>query len=229
MVSQKFIRGHTLSKVEKILLDKSVDEWRSRLMSISWYMRLINESVARKANLEDKCSGRFWEGRFKSQALLDEKALAACLAYVDLNPIRANIAKTPETSNHTSIKTRAKKAKDSSTPNHKNQQPKKLMGFVGDPRKDMPKGLPFRLTDYLELVELTGKIIRNDKRGFIDRKLPPILDRLGIHSDNWLVLTREFEENFNRWVGDTSATIQTAEILEIKQIRNKPDSLQLFA
>jgi hypothetical protein len=68
------------------------------------------------------------------------------MAYVDLNPIRARIAKTPEQSEHTSIKRRIEQAL-------KTQQPKTLLAFAGNPRKDMPKGLPFQLTDYLELVD----------------------------------------------------------------------------
>jgi hypothetical protein len=145
-----------------------------------------------------------WEGRFKSQALLDEKALAACIAYVDLNPVRASMAKTPEESEHTSIKQRAEKAKSAHSSNHPNQQVKTLMPFAGNPRQDMQQGLPFKLTEYLELVELTGRVIREDKRGYIENNLPPILQRLGIETDQWLKMTMTFEESFKSLVGNPS-------------------------
>lgn len=88
------------------VFQETIYEWRSRLQDISGFMKILNEAVARETNTEDVCTGCFWEGRFKSQALPDEAALMVCMAYVDLIPIRARMATTPEQSDHTSIKKR---------------------------------------------------------------------------------------------------------------------------
>ena len=162
-------------------------------------MRIVNEAIARRANREDNCTGRFWEGRFKSQALLDERALLACMAYVDLNPVRAKMAMTPEVSKHTSVKVRIMALQ-------KNKPVQATIAeFVGsDPEM---QGLPFILEDYLELTDWTGRLIREEplpsgyKRGSITDELPAILERLSLNQDAWKILTTRFELEFKQWVG----------------------------
>ena len=201
LLSQRFFQGEALSKAERYALSDQIDEWRDRLMSISWFMRCVNEPIAREANHEDKVTGRFWEGRFKSQALLDEKALAACMVYIDLNPIRARMAETPEQSDYTSIKQRIKQVLKGETVSQSAKQPDTLFPFAGYPKKNMPEGIPFRLSDYLELVDWTGRIMREDKRGHIPSHLPPILQRLDIDARHWLYLSKNFEQPFKNLVG----------------------------
>lgn len=82
-------------------------EIRRRLADISWFMRALAEPIARMANKQDKCTGRFWEGRFKAQRIVDEAGLLACSMYVDLNPVRAAMAESPEEYEHTSAYDRA--------------------------------------------------------------------------------------------------------------------------
>ena len=200
--SQRFVAKQEQDNASLDLLSKQVSEWRSRLLNISWFMRVLNEKVARLANKEDGCSGRFWEGRFKCQALLDEQALMACMAYVDLNPVRAGIAATPEDSAHTSVKSRCEAAKSQGRVEGViAKQPKQLQRFVGNPRQNMPDGLAFRLVDYLELIDWTGRQIREDKRGSIDGDLPCILKRLDIDEEHWLYMTQNFESSFKTLVG----------------------------
>lgn len=183
-----------LREAQLSMVKTTVEVWRKRLCDISWFMRCLNEYIARLANKEDQCTGRFWEGRFKSQALLDEAALMACMAYVDLNPVRARMASKPKNSKHTSIQYRINAAKRKITPKY-------ILPFVGNPRKDMPIGLPFYLVDYIQLVDLTGRQLRDDKRGAIDGNEPAILERLGLEASHWLELTEQFEICFKKAAG----------------------------
>jgi REP element-mobilizing transposase RayT len=190
LLTQKFIRDEPLSGAEQVSLNDTIEQYRKRLYDISWFMRNLNEYIAREANKEDQCTGRFWEGRFKSQALLDEAAILSCMAYVDLNPVRAKMAKHLEDSHHTSIQKRLKAV------NNKHAQPKALLAFVGNHTQHMPKGIAFSLKDYCELVDMTGRVIRDDKRGYIDQHQSPILEKLGLNDEQWLTLSTEFEQHF---------------------------------
>ena len=162
-----------------------------------------------------------WEGRFKSQPLLAEAALPACMAYVDLNPIRANITKTPETSAHTSIMLRTKYAKQG-------EQPSVLAPFIGNPKKGMSTGLPFPIEDYFELVDLTGRCIRHDKPGFIDNANNNILTRLNISPENWLKLTTKFESHFKNVVGSPASIKKYRQNQKLKRLQDICSSEALF-
>jgi hypothetical protein len=169
------------------------------------------------------------KGRFKSQALVDEKALAACMAYVDLNPIRAKMADTPEESDYTSAQRRTKCATTSQSPNRINQQDKQLMVFAGNPRQDMPQGLPFRLTDYLELVDWTGRQLRDDKRGAIPDNIPPLLQRLQIDQRHWVYLSQNFESPFKGIVGAAHKVRRACELLDLKWSHGVKECERLFS
>jgi hypothetical protein len=120
----------------------------------------------------------------------DESAVLSCMAYVDLNPIRAKMETTSEASKHTSIQNRIQAF-------IKGEQPKNLMRFVSNHRQDMPKGMAHSLIDYCELVVCTGRCIREDKAGDIEQHHSPILARLGLDSEQWLTLTTEFEKHLS--------------------------------
>jgi hypothetical protein len=163
LLMHQYLGNADLTDPELECVADLLSTWRHRLADLSWFMRCLNEPIARMANAEDHCTGRFWEGRFKSQALLDARAVLACMAYVDLNPIRAAMAKTPEQSDYTSIQERILHPEGSC-----------LRPFA----EDIDEGIPFGLKDYLELVDWAGREIKRNKRGYIPAHTPPILTRL---------------------------------------------------
>jgi REP element-mobilizing transposase RayT len=228
VIVQRYMAKEPITQAERDTVSELLTKWRIRLHDISWFMRCINEPIARQANKEDVCTGRYWEGRYKSQALLDEKALAACMAYVDLNPVRAGLAQTPEQSEHTSIKERSHLFQKHSDSGEEPNTPSGLLPFAGYPREDMPKGLPFRLKDYLELVDWTGRAIVENKRGYIPNHHPPVLERLQVDPKHWLYMTQHFESRFKGLVGTSHALKADCRKLEFRRTPNLGAVLQLL-
>ncbi len=228
VLTQRLIDNISMTKAEITAVEKLALEWRSRLNNISWFMRILNEGIARQANKEDDCTGRFWEGRFYSQALLDDKALTACMAYIDLNPIRSGIAKTTDSSNHTSIKIRVNTASQSQIPNRVDQQTKLLFPFSGNPSNDSAPGIPMKLTDYIDLVEWSAHQILNKQKN-ITSSQPPILNQLGIESNNWLFLCENFEIPFKYLVGSAISLQQVCVQLKQRWIQGQRNCKRLFS
>ena len=197
-------------------------EKRKRLSDISWLMRCLVEPIARRSNKEDEVTGRFWEGRFKAQPLLDETAIAACMAYVDLNPIRAGIATSLESSDFTSVQARIadrQSASEVSTADAKDvrieqgehagwlsplalEPPRQRVREKATTRRASNKGcLPMTLDDYLKLLDWTGRQIRKDKRGQIPDACAPILERLECSPETWLDFVQNFRLRFRNEAG----------------------------
>ena len=188
---------------ELIANPQLIQTYRERLCSVSWFNRCLNETIARMANAEDDCKGRFWEGRFACQRVLDIGAVLACATYIDLNPIRAGIAKTPETSDHTSIQDRVFK---------KTKRPKQAWkSWAKIPLVSIPELTRGDLNeeDYLKLVDLTGRAIVEGKAN-IPNKYQPILKRLGIEPTEWLTTTLDYKRKFFRMVGPAQLIQQAA-------------------
>ena len=212
LLIQRYRDGEDLKAFERKTVSDIVNVWRSRLSSISWFMRCLNQPIAHQANREDKCTGKFWESRFTSQSLKSEEALLSCMAYVDLNPIRAGMADTPETSSYTSVRERLKPEFDLQQAIDDQTECGDLLDFTMPLKPLLPfenrlvnepqTGILFNFEEYLALVDWTGRIIRIDKRGHIDNALPPILNRLQITADQWRINTTQFEaihpKRFNR-------------------------------
>ena len=95
---KRHIGSLPLTETEQLACKKQIAHWRSLLTDISRFMAEVNQYIARRANIEEDCKGKFWEARFHSQAILDTASLLRTLVYVDLNPVRAGVAQTPEDS-----------------------------------------------------------------------------------------------------------------------------------
>jgi len=203
-------RPLTVAKVKELVAKRLEDaKWlvqtRQRLGSMSWFMKCLKEPLSRLVNKEEKCTGAFFEGRFKSIAILDEEALLSVCAYIDLNPVAAGIAETPETSDHTSVKARVEhvaglgRVKDLQAAKQGSvagvRASKKLEDGlwlipIEDRRRFDSKreGMLESLTlgNYLMLIEYTGRLVRDGKAS-IPVGVADIFARLGSSADAWQV------------------------------------------
>lgn len=208
----------------KEAMDKKVSQWRERLQNISWFMRCLNENIARRSNREDNCNGRFWEGRFKSQALLDEGGLLAAMVYVDLNPIRAKQAISPEESEFTSVYERIKALSDV-----KQNQPNDLMPFQEHGKHNSNDlSINFNLLEYIQLIDFTGRIIRTDKSGFIPKQLLPIISRLKISTLGWKEMVCQLENKFSYVIGSPFNLSQFCQTTRKKHLKGKTAALKYY-
>lgn len=215
---RRWLNKQPMSAAEEQSVQETIQEYRRRLQDLGWFMKTINEPLARQANREDEYRGHFFEARYTSQALVSEQALLACMAYVDLNPVRAGIAQTPEASRYTSIRERihprfnlSKAIQEQIRSGYLQNfsiQLKPLLTFEANASGQSMNGLPIAFRDYLELVDWTGRIVRGDKPGAIDDRFPSILNRLEMNPKDWLTSATQFEKTFSqRFRSDRPAAI----------------------
>ena len=188
--------------------------WRLELANISRFMALVNQFIARKSNTEDGCKGRFWEHRFNSQAILDDDALLRTMAYVDLNPVRAGIAATPEASEHTSIHRRLRT--DPENPDTSCGLLPFQQQSVEERANQALSGtiLPIDFDSYLVLLDWTGRQLRSNKRGHIHENVPHIFERLNYSPEQWMKSHR------------SSITWQQRAVGSVERIRSYCDKLK---
>lgn len=200
-----------------------IQELRTRLGSISWFMKSISEYIARFANQEDECKGRFWEGRFSCQRIDTEAAALACAVYIELNQIRAGVADTPEESLFTSIWERidalsARKelgrveaSASAETVNRLRERGKLDDWLAPIERTDTRHGfLSLSLEEYVTVVDWTGRELKSGKRGRIPNELAPIMERLKINPERWVDSSAHYRSWFCRVVGDAAALASAA-------------------
>jgi REP element-mobilizing transposase RayT len=188
-----------------------LSEIRGRLGSLSWFMRALNEPIARRANKEDECSGRFWEGRFKCQALLEDQAVVSAMAYVDLNPARAGMAETLEDSEHTSVRSRIKERKSADPLSLRKLELRPLKPIAG---LDADALLGMTESSYLDLVQWTGEQAHPLKRGKLrsptEEKPPEILWTLASQPKQWMRRVQGTESRYYRAIGSAEALMAKA-------------------
>lgn len=224
-VDSKYAQQRELKK-QAIIADKEkLETYRKRLGSLSWFMGRLNEPLAKKSNQEDCCTGRFWEGRYSSQALLDEAAVFSCMAYVDLNPIRSDITERLEESEHTAIKKRIESLKTIVPLDVQKALDEKITCIN---EKIKSKQLPMTLKHYIDLVEYTGKSIKYPDKTSMPSSIQSTLSSLNLQPNHWLKQIENFGEHYCHVVGPIDLIRKKAKKLKRKYLRGMLSAKLLY-
>ena len=218
-----------------------VGERRKRLGELQWFMKTLKEGISRRANREDEVTGTFWQARFHSVVLLDQAALVACMAYVDLNPIRAKMADRPERSAHTAVRQRIRARQRHRTATRIRER---LRGpaaeralakagvaevlprhaedgaWVAPLARCVAGGRACSVDDYLTLVDRTGRWLRAGKRGAIPAELAPILARLDLRVDDWIATMAGWRQFLGVAVGHHAGRVLDAAARGLVRVRH---------
>ncbi len=226
------IRGNDNKKESALFETKErILEMRKRLGNLSWFMKSVSENIARRANKEDECSGRFWEGRFICKRVFDEASALQCSLYIDLNPIRAKIADTPEKSIFTSAYERILEEKEKARrlKNHRIESGKKVTNWITNIDKKEGGFLSMNQKEYLLMLDYVGREIRENKKGRIPKELESILVRLKINTKNWVDNLGMINKNFSRFIANKENMILEANKIGQKWFRGVRVASLLFS
>jgi hypothetical protein len=198
-------------RVEQLARNKKlVAKLRRRLSSISWFMGILCENIARRANKEDDCKGRFFESRFSCRECADLNGILLCGIYVDLNPYRAGEVDNPIGSPYTSVyqrlqaQGRRKNAADrpdswlaelTLPPERKADEAWAYSSRTGRRASDLGI-LPVSLENYVQLLTWTARQLRSGQRDTIPADLARVMDHFDVQLDHWLSTVAAF------WIRD---------------------------
>lgn len=232
-------------RVESLVRDPvRLAEVRSRLADLSWFMRCLNEWIARRANREDECTGRFWEGRFRCQALVDEGAVLACMVYVDLNPVRAALASGLEDSFFTSAYDRlnarqaaeriqARGSTDGPTRAQRRETDRETQklseaAWLAPLDRTEEIGVGIDLDHYLDLIQWTLRVLPGHQTDPVPAALERTLERLSLDSQRWAENVAAYGRLFHSMVGQCDRLAEEARERGQRWFRGKEGSRRLY-
>ncbi len=196
--------------LESLVADhRRIARWRARLASISWFNKLLKEPIARRANREDDCTGYFWEGRFKSSRLLDQAAVLACMVYVDLNPMRAGMARALQECSFTSILHRLKVLRRPGQRKKSRRTPRSRIKLTLIPISTL---FNLSTSEYVSLVGATGGAPTDN------RDHHGTLTEMGIDPDIWATTIGRTIDWIGTAIGRTRDLLEEARRREAKRV-----------